>query len=118
MPVWMSPNNQRMNAQKGLFIMSQHIGNGEYDFFNTILPNVTLLEMPQYSVETFLSLSEEVKRKIAAVKIIYDNRVNNTARQLLNIRGIKQETIYPDLRNSRDENYMNFCKDVREEFGY
>ena len=109
-PVWMSPNNPRMMAQKGLFLMTQHIGNGMFDFLNTLPPSATQFKSPEYSIEEFLSLSKNKKKKIALIKIICDDGLRSVARRLLNERNINRKTIYPNMASVR--------KEICEEFNY
>ena len=102
-PVWMSPNNPRMMAQKGLFLMAQHLGNGMFDFLNTLPPSATQFKSPEYSIEEFLSLPESKKGRIAVIKIICDDGLRSVARRLLNERNIIKKTIYPNMASIRKE---------------
>lgn len=109
-PVWMSPNNPRMMAQKGLFLMSQHLGNEMFDFLNTLPPSATQFKSPEYSIEEFLSLPKNKKKKIAVIKIVCDDGWGRVAKRFLNERNITKKTIYPNMASVR--------KEICEKFGY
>jgi hypothetical protein len=109
-PVWMAPNNPRMMAQKGLFLMAQHLGNGMFDFLNTLPPSATQFKTPEYSIEEFLSLPKNKEKKIAVIKIIFDDGLRRVAKRFLNKKNIIKKTVYPDMANVRNE--------ICAEFGY